>query len=158
MHRPIGISEMNSNVAIVAETMNQLQELSLRHYAKDLVELLTNLDQPLVRRQYERLVGVMIKAPFADKYERRPTKSAKGADWTQVEERFAIRFAFSRTWQLEFMRELTSDVRGISISKERSLQMLTYYKHETVLARFIFAPFRERICGNPKASNRPAWP
>ena len=117
------------------------------------MELLGRLDTPLGRRQYARLIGVMLKEPFADSVHRTKSISTEAVialHWKQNDE---LRRLAPGTWQFLMMRALL-DASGTHqpLTDEQAFGKLTYYKYETSLAKFVLQAFRKRICGDAKAS------
>jgi len=143
------IVNIDTSPAMAAMT---LEALSQRHYRRPLVDLLGNVDMPLGRRQYARLLGVMLKEPFAIERKRRRS-TATGAiialDWKADDE---LQRAVSGTWQFACMSTLMSEQQGRSLSQGEAVQCLYNYKYETSLGKFVFEAFRDRICGDPQKS------
>jgi hypothetical protein len=126
--------------------------ISRRHYGIPFAQLLADVDTPLGRRQFARLMGVIVKEPFAIENNRKPSDSTHariGLEWKPDAE---INSEAPGTWQLEFVRALASENKGRSLSERDAITELTYFKYETSLGKFIFDAFRKRICGDPKTS------
>ncbi|WP_157604851.1 hypothetical protein [Rhizobacter sp. Root16D2] len=141
-------------VAAVNAAIASMDATAKRHYGLEhgLADLLVELNGPLARRQYARLLGVMVKAPFSEERRRRPaasTKAVYGMDWKDTE---ALRLAGPGHWQLEFLRALVSDEGGVPIDQIDPYASLVHYKYESSLGKFIFRAFRKRICGNAATS------
>jgi hypothetical protein len=138
--------------ASVARTIDELQGLSRRHYREDLAAILGHAEEPLARRQYARLIGVLIKEPFADEHMRAPSKSTKASIGLRWKDDAELRRIAPETWQFAFMRELNGEVRGRPVNDSEAFGQLTYYKYESSLGKFVFEAFRDRICGDPRAT------
>ncbi len=138
--------------AAVAATAVALNDLSERHYHLSLQNVLANVETPLARRQFARLIGVMVKEPFAIQIARPPSESTGAVfrlDWKADDE---LRGLKDSAWQYAFMRELLSEQRGSLLSDDEALAMLSYYHYEFNLGKFVFEAFRERICSDPRTS------
>jgi hypothetical protein len=136
----------------LARQVADFDALCLRHYGIPFSQLLVDVDTPLGRRQFARLMGVVVKEPFAIEKDREPSESTHariGLDWKPDAE---INAEAPGTWQLEFVRALASENAGRPLSESQAIVELTYFKYETSLGKFIFEAFRQRICGNPKMS------
>ena len=148
----VRVGEMDIEAAPKA-TFDELNTLSLKHYGISLPALLDDIETPLRRRQFARLLGVMVKLPFSKQKLRPPSTSTKavyGLEWLSDDKLMSLA---PGTWQFEFMRTLTAETKGLrNISDRAALEALTYYKYESKLGKFIFEAFHERICGNPQAS------
>jgi hypothetical protein len=132
--------------------IEEFDRISRAHYRRPFSELLADVDSPLGRKQFARLLGVMVKEPFAETEDRPPakaTKAVKGLKWKTDAD---IRKLAPGTWQFEFIRELSSEKKGRKISDEDAIEELTYFKYESSLGKAVFQAFRERICGDPKTS------
>ena len=130
-----------------------LKSISDRHYNLTLDELLASVDTPKGRRQYARLIGVLVKEPFANEVARKPSKSTGAVFALHWKENAELRQAASSSnWQFEFMRALMGEERGKTLSDDEAFGELTYYKYESSLGKFIFEAFRDRICVDPKTS------
>jgi hypothetical protein len=129
-----------------------LDQLSRKHYGETLGDLLQEVDTPLGRLRYARLLGVMVKAPFAEEVVRRPAR-ATGAvvalRWKTDQE---IRSIAPGTWQFEFMRELLSEQKDGKATDADAFSQLTYYKYESTLGKFLLEAFRDRICGDARTT------
>lgn len=126
--------------------------VSLRHYGIPFSQLLADVDTPLGRRQFARMMGVIVKEPFSIEHQREPSESTHariGLEWKPDAE---IETEAAGTWQLEFVRALASENFGHALSESQAILELTYFKYETSLGKFIFEAFRKRICGDPKMS------
>jgi hypothetical protein len=132
--------------------IKEFDRISRAHYGIPFSKLLADVDTPLGRKQFARLIGVVVKEPFAETKDRPPstsTKAKKGLNWKSDA---YIKENAPGTWQLEFIRELANEQRGERLSEKQAIDELTYFKYETSLGKFIFQAFRERICGNDKTS------
>lgn len=146
-----GLGDGSEAVAAAAATLDLVTR---RHYERSdgLAGLLTEVDTPLGRRQFSRLLGVMVKAPFADERPRPPSDSTHavfGLDW---KDDAALRQIAPGHWQFEFMRALMSEEQGVPLAEANAFEALTQFKYESSLGKFIFQAFRKRICGDPKTS------
>jgi hypothetical protein len=133
-------------------TESMLEAICQRHYGMPLTKLLSNVETPKGRRQYARLLGVLLKEPFANEFNRPPVASTGamiGLRWKDDNE---LRAAAVGTWQFDFMRELLVEHRGQPVSEDEAFGQLTYYKYESSIGKFIFEAFRDRICGDEKTS------
>jgi hypothetical protein len=143
-------TEFSSDV--LARQIVSFEDISQRHYGIPFARLLAEADTPLGRRQFARLMGVVVKEPFATEKSRRPSGSTHariGLEWKPDRE---IASEAPGTWQLEFVRELTREDKGRELSEAEAISELMYFKYETSLGKFIFQAFRNRLCGDPKAS------
>jgi hypothetical protein len=137
-----------------ATALEAIDRLSRAHYrGMTAEELLGRLDTPLGQRQYARLLGVMLKEPFADSVQRPPSESTEAVialRWKEIDE---LKQVAPGTWQFSTMRALI-DAEGTRqpVTDEEALSGLANYLYETSLAKFVFQAFRQRICGDPKAS------
>jgi endonuclease G, mitochondrial len=137
---------------LLSRQVADFDAISRRHYGISFSQLLANVDTPLGRRQFARLMGVIVKEPFAIENKRKPSASTHariGLEWKPDAE---INSKAPGTWQLDFVRALASENMGHELSESEAISELTYFKYETSLGKFIFDAFRKRICGDPKAS------
>jgi hypothetical protein len=140
--------------AAVASAVTQLDMYARKHYRLKggLSELLGEVETPKGRKQYARLLGVIVKAPFAVERARPPSESTAAVfamDWLPGTE---VSARAEGSWQLEVMRSLLSDDRQRSIESIPPAEALMQFKYESSLGKFIFAAFRRRICDNPQTS------
>jgi hypothetical protein len=137
---------------LMQEQITAFDAISLRDYGISFSNLLESVDTPLGRRQFARLIGVIVKEPFAIERQRPPSESTKarfGLDWKPDKE---IKLKAPGTWQLDFIRTLESENEKRPISEQEAILELTRFKFETSLGKFIFESFRNRICDDPKTS------
>jgi hypothetical protein len=137
-----------------AIALEAIDRLSRAHYrGMTAAELLGRLDTPLGQRQYARLLGVMLKEPFADSVQRPPSESTKAVIALRWKKNEVLKQLAPGTWQFSTMRALI-DAEGTRppLTDEQALGELTYYKYETSLAKFVLQAFRQRICGDTTAS------
>jgi hypothetical protein len=125
-----------------------------RHYERPggLTSLLGEVDTPLGRRQFSRLLGVMVKEPFADEKRRPPSVSTHAVYAMQWKDDEALRRIAPAHWQFEFICALVSDERGVTLAESDAYEALVHYKYESSLGKFIFQAFRRRLCGDAKTS------
>jgi hypothetical protein len=137
--------------AIALETIDRLSRAHYRGMTAE--ELLGRLDTPLGQRQYARLLGVMLKEPFADSVQRPPSESTKAVVALRWKDDAVLKQLAPGTWQFSTMRALI-DAEGTRppLTDEQALGQLTCYKYETSLAKFVLQAFRQRICGDAAAS------
>jgi hypothetical protein len=124
----------------------------LRHYDQSLSDLLSNVETPKGRRQYSRLLGVLLKEPFSSEVERRPSKSTGAVIALRWKEDGEIQKAALETWQFQFIRELENEQQGRNLSEAEAVNSLYYYKYESSLGKYVFEAFRDRICGDARNS------
>ena len=138
----------------IATALINLDSVARRHYELEggLASLLENVETPLGRRQFSRLIGVMVKAPFADERKRPPAESTHAIYAMDWKDEATLREVGQGQWQVEFMRALISEERGIPLSEVDTYSALTQFKYESSLGKFIFEAFRKRICGNARLS------
>lgn len=67
-------SPPNTAASLKAVT-TELDLICQRHYKQSLPDLLSNVETPKGRRQYARLLGVMLKEPFSIEVKRKPSES-----------------------------------------------------------------------------------
>jgi hypothetical protein len=134
---------------------SKLDTLAKSHYkGKSLAELLASLDTPLGRNQYTRLLGVLVKEPFAEPYDRPPAPYARavvGLEWKDREE---VRTLAAGTWQFEAMRQLANAEKERAVSDDEAIASLMRYKRESTLGKYLIEAFRKRICGDVAISKR----
>ncbi|SRR6266851_6060725 len=143
-----------------------LTELSHRHYKRDGSELLQSLtDDDLARKQYARLLGVMVKQPFTVEVKRRKsakTHSVVALRWRDEVlsgPRAAIRVLPEGTpqaWQFGFLQALAKEERPDVADEEALRLLLQDAKYESRLGEHIFKAFRRYLCDvgpNAKAIN-----
>jgi hypothetical protein len=132
-----------------------LDRLALEHYRLSGPELLASLDTDLGRIQYARLLGVMVKEPFAEPFKRRPstrTKARIGLRWKSTE---TLRESVPGTWQFAFVREIVREERELESDPSDAIvidYLETQARYETNLGKHIFQAFHRRICGSAEAS------
>jgi hypothetical protein len=129
----------------------EFDRISRAHYGRPLPELLADVDSPLGRKQFARLIGVMIKEPFAKTKDRRPSKATKAVKVLDWKSEKTVRKLAPGTWQFEFIRQLSRDEKRRSISDREAIDELLYYQRESSLGKAVFQAFRARIC-DPKTS------
>lgn len=149
---PVNLDVPRALAASIPQTETALDALSSRHYKQNLKALLAYVETPKGRRQYARLLGVMLKEPFAEEVARAPSKSTGAVIGLRWKENDELRKIAPNTWQFRFMRELLSEDRGQRLSEDEAFGMLTYYKYESSLGKFVFEAFRDRICGDARTS------
>src|ERR1043165_6605620 len=90
-----------------------IDQLSRSHYrGLSAGELLARVDTPLGQRQFARLLGVMLKEPFADGVKRAPSVSTEaviGLRWKPDSE---LRQLAPGTWQFQTVRALVDAEKG----------------------------------------------
>ncbi len=138
--------------AALRETSEALNTISMRHYGRDLDDLMAGVDTPLGRRQFARLLGVLIKEPFAVEHPRPPSESTKAVVGLQWKDNAEIWKSGTQTWQFQFMRSLEGERRGRVLSEDEAFSALTFYMYESSLGKFLFEAFRDRICGDAKTT------
>ena len=132
-----------------------LARLAPQHYRLSGAELLAALGTDLGRIQYARLLGVMVKEPFAEPFDRRPstrTRARIGLKWKPTE---TLREAVPGTWQFAFVRDLVREERNLEAdpSDDTVIQYLeTEARYETNLGKHIFQAFHRRLCGSAETS------
>jgi hypothetical protein len=102
--------------------------------------------------EYARLLGVIVKEPFADSVGRKPSKSTHAVIGLEWKDDTAVRGLAPKSWQFGFVRALSEEEFGTKLTDEQVLGQLLHYKYESSLGKSIFEAFRKRICGNDKAS------
>jgi hypothetical protein len=147
--RATSYSSATADPAAIAEILDRL---SLAHYGLPLARLLLKVDTPRGRRQYARLIGVLVKEPFADAVSRSPSKSTGAVIGLRWKDDAELKRLAPGSWQFGLVRELSEERLGRKLSDQEALRELTYYKYESSLGRSIFDAFRRRICGDEKAS------
>jgi hypothetical protein len=139
----------------VDEFAHELERLAPEHYKLTAGELLQRLDTDLGRLQYARLLGVVVKEPFAQSFKRRPstaTKARIGLKWRSNDELRAK--GVQETWQFQLVREIVREETGQKVvSTEDTISFIEHQaRYETELGKHLFRAFRKRICGSPEAS------
>jgi hypothetical protein len=140
--------------AAVTSAVNELNDYTKRHYrlTGGLPKLLGEVETPEGRKRYARLLGVLVKAPFAVERPRPPSASTGAVfamDWLSDTE---VSARAQGTWQLELMRSLLSDERQAPVGAISPTEALMQFKYESSLGKFVFAAFRRRICENPQTN------
>jgi hypothetical protein len=133
-----------------------LAELSHRHYKRDGSDLLQRLtDDDLSRKQFARLLGVMVKQPFTVEVERRKsakTHSVIALRWREEMlsgSRVAIRVlpkGTEQTWQSGFLQALAKEEHPDMADEEALRVLLQDAKYESRLGEHIFKAFRRYLC------------
>lgn len=145
-----------------------LDRLSTSHYGVSGAELLDSLDTAQGRRQYERLLGVLVKEPFATAVSRPPTATTKARvrlDWKPPRQ---IEAAYSGKWQGAALHHMTSTnfiaagggraaVKFKSAGKKATkaqhiVAVAATAKTESGLGRKLLNAFHRRICGSAESS------
>ena len=88
--------------ASILQTETTLDALSSRHYKQNLKALLAHVETPKGRRQYARLLGVMLKEPFAEEVARAPSESTGAVIGLRWKENDELRKIAPNTWQFGF--------------------------------------------------------
>ncbi len=132
----------------------EIDRLSRRHYRGQSAEqLLASVDTPLGRRQYARLLGVMLKEPFALEVERRPSESTRAVVAMRWKDYDDLAELAPGTWQFGVIRALTdAEANRPPMTEAEAISQLNHYVHESSLGKFVFEAFRKRICGDSAAS------
>jgi hypothetical protein len=131
-----------------------LDSYSQSHYGLSLPALLQAADTPQGRGQYARLLGVVVKAPFATSHPRRPTKLTRARvalDWKPDAE---VALSAPGTWQLEVMRLLASEKLRKPAEALAPAEALKLFERESTLGKFLFIAFRRRVCENREGRAR----
>lgn len=124
----------------------KLDDLAQRHYRLTAEELLASLDTELGRRQYARLLGVLMKESFSEEYKRPPseyTKSVIGLRWKTGEH---IRSEAVGTWQFELTRALESEGKRRPLTDDQTQIEFTRYQRESKFGHALLSAFRKRLC------------
>jgi hypothetical protein len=143
-------SDLASGPIIAFEAIDKLSRAHYRGLSA--AELLGRLDTPLGQRQFARLIGVMLKQPFADDVRRPPSKSTKSIIALHWKPEDKVKKLAPGTWQFSTMRALLDANSDRRLSDKEALSELMHFQYESGLAKFILQAFRDRICGNPVAS------
>jgi hypothetical protein len=138
--------------ALFESSALELNAIAERHYGRSLADILGDVNDPLSKRQFARLLGVVVKLPFAMQIERPPSKSTNAKIALKWMDDATIRPTASETWQFKFIQALISDERGQPISEDKAFAELTHFQYESSLGKFLFQAFRNRICGDQQIS------
>jgi hypothetical protein len=128
--------------------------ISRSEYAISLEALVQELNTERGRLRYGRLLGVMLKEPFADRIARSQPSEATGAayNWSWNEQK--VRDHLSReAWQYAVLKCLVAEKsKNVEPSREDIYRFLQY---EGVLEgrifKYLFEATHRHICGNEKA-------
>jgi len=157
--QPINEHLIQAGVEAFVQSMSDLSE---RHYRRSSSELLEGLtDDDLARKQYARLLGVMVKQPFTVEVKRRKSKrthSVIALRWegeSAAGPRATVRSLPQKaagTWQTNFLMALAKDERPQLPDQDALQSLLIDARYESRLGEHIFAAFRRYLCdGGPNA-------
>jgi len=173
---PLTESETSKLEAGVSAFARDVDRLAIAHYGRSGADLLKSLNTEEGRKQYARLLGVIVKEPFADEFSRRPTAATKariGLTWKPPAQ---IERVYPKTWQGPLLTNMhqanlltfPSGAGGRGIRGGRSPAKTAAWskphrakpvhaiaaarKSETSLGKAIMRAFHNRICGNPESS------
>jgi len=157
--QPIDKHSIEQGVEAFVQSMS---DLSTRHYGLSGSELLEGLGgDDLARKQYARLLGVMVKQPFTVEVKRKKSKrthSLIALRW-EGESQAGTRATIvslpqksANTWQAKFLMAIAKDERPQSSDQDALNALLIAARYESRLGEHIFAAFRRYLCdGGPNA-------
>jgi hypothetical protein len=138
----------------IAEGFQQLNELSLEEYREPLGRLIQETDPERGALRLGRLIGVMLKEPFAQPVSRQQPSHRTGAfrEWHLLNQDYFEQKP-STTWQLVALNELK---REIAKEDPRVAGMVSLYAfaqdahHETGFFGYFAQGLKKYICGDKK--------
>ena len=132
----------------------ELERLAPKHYHLSASQLMRRLNTKRGRLQYARLLGVIVKEPFADQIPRLASRATRAYVALRWKDKLTLRREAVGTWQFSFVKGMANNFRDPEgISDQRALDFLELHgRFETNLGKFLFRAFHERICGDEKTS------
>jgi hypothetical protein len=138
----------------IEDFVGELDSLAKSHYHLSGQQLLERLNTDEGRLQYARLLGVMIKKPFAAEALRsEPSPATKSYVNLVWKDRGSFANA-SQSWQFRCIKGLATNFEDVAeISDQQAVTFLEDEgRTETNLGKSLFKAFHDGICGDPKAS------
>jgi len=127
---------------------------SRSEYGLPLEALVNELDTDRGRLRYGRLMGVMLKEPFADRFVRSGPSEATGAafDWCWNEQK--VKDADARLgWQYLILKNLVAQKYAITEPIPEDVYRFIWYEGcaEGRILKYVLEATHQHLCGNDKA-------